>query len=167
MTRVFVISDTHFGHTKTWAEFKREDGTPMRPFTSTEEMDETMVNNWNNTVRPEDHIYHLGDVVIGRKHLQIIRRLNGHKRLVLGNHDIFTVEEYLDVGFEKVYGVRVWPKHGYIMSHIPLHPDQLKSRNWINLHGHLHVNHVKGPDAERYKNVSVEQINYTPLLLME
>ena len=38
----FLISDTHFGHASTWEKFTLEDGSPLRPFTSTEEMDEAM-----------------------------------------------------------------------------------------------------------------------------
>ena len=163
MTNIWVISDTHFGHTNAWKIFKRADGSPLRPFQSTEEMDETMVSNWNKVVAPEDHIYHLGDVVINRKSLQIVKRLNGKKRLVRGNHDIFRTQEYIDIGFEEIYGVRVFPKHGFIFSHIPLHPDQLKSRNWINIHGHLHANKLDDP---AYKCVCVEHTEYTPILLM-
>lgn len=54
MTNRFVISDTHFGHTNAWEKFKREDGSPLRPFTSTEEMNETMVERWNAKVGPND-----------------------------------------------------------------------------------------------------------------
>ena len=166
MTRIFCISDTHFGHTNSWAKFKLADGcTPMRPFTSTEEMDEVMVSNWNSVVRPQDHVYHLGDVCISKKSLSIVTRLNGHKRLVRGNHDIFKTKDYLDVGFKEIYGVRVFTEHNLILSHIPLHPDSLKSRPWKNIHGHLHANTVQGEDAGLYRCVSVEQVNYTPVLL--
>jgi calcineurin-like phosphoesterase family protein len=164
-TRIFVIADTHFGHTNAWAKFKLADGvTPLRPFSSTEEMDETMVARWNEVVRPQDHVYHLGDVTIAKRNLSIVKRLNGHKRLVRGNHDIFRTADYIAVGFEEIYGVRVWPAHGTIMSHIPLHPDCLRERQWKNLHGHLHANHVRGDNAQLYKCVSVEQIDYRPIL---
>lgn len=168
MTRIYVISDTHFGHTNSWAKFKLADGcTPMRPFSSTEEMDETMVQRWNETVRPQDHVYHLGDVVIKKSSLDICKRLNGHKRLVRGNHDIFRTKDYLDVGFGEIYGVRVWPSHNIIMSHIPLHPSSLKGRQWINVHGHTHANKIEGEDSHLYRCVSVEQIDYRPVLLFE
>ena len=96
----FVISDTHFGHTNSWEKFKLPDGSPLRPFTSNEEMDETMIERWNAKVKPNDVVYHLGDVVINRKHLHLVKRLNGKKRLVRGNHDIFKDREYYEVGFE-------------------------------------------------------------------
>lgn len=166
MTNIYVISDTHFGHTNAWRTFKCPDGSPMRPFTSTEEMDETMIKRWNDIIRPEDHVYHLGDVAINKGSLKHVKRLMGQKRLVRGNHDIFPDEMYYEVGFEKIYGVRVFPKHNFIFSHIPLHPDCLTGRGWINYHGHLHVNKITGKHSELYKNVSVEQIDYTPVLLM-
>ena len=165
MRRIFVIADTHFGHENSWKKFKREDGiTPLRPFTSTEEMDETMVANWNAVVQPSDHVYHLGDVAIAKKNLATVKRLNGHKRLVRGNHDIFDTRDYIDAGFDEIYGVRVFPAHNMIFSHIPLHPDSLNQRGWTNIHGHLHANKVKGDWAELYRCVSVEHTNYTPVL---
>lgn len=157
----FFISDTHFGHTNAWQKFKLEDGvTPLRPFSSTEEMDETMVKNWNSVVKPEDRVYHLGDVVINKKCLPILSRLNGHKRLVMGNHDIFPVETYLQY-FEKVKAYAVWKDLSFIGSHVPVHPNQLY-RFGVNVHGHLHGNTMK--DA-RYVSVCVEQVNYTPVAL--
>lgn len=180
MSRIFVIADTHFGHTNSWAKFKRPDGSPLRPFSSTEEMDETMVERWNSVVRPQDHVYHLGDVCIAKHNLDICLRLNGHKRLVRGNHDIFKTKDYLRVGFEEIYGCRVFLPNeqqgipGAILSHIPLHPDSVK--RWaINVHGHTHDKGVTLPTDipelrtfdPRYICVSVEQTDYTPVLLSD
>lgn len=137
----FVISDTHFGHTNSWQKFTLADGSPLRPFTSTEEMDETMIERWNAKVQPHDTVYHLGDVVINRKSLPLIKRLNGRKILVRGNHDIFRDEDYRDVGFEQIHGVRVFVDK-FIFSHIPLHPDCVSERFKVNVHGHLHANLV-------------------------
>ena len=173
---IFFISDTHFGHANALT-FKCNDGNPMRPFSSVEEMDEHMVEQWNKTVRPQDKVYHLGDCVIARKNLPILGRLNGHKRLVRGNHDIFPTKEYMQY-FEEIYGVRVYSKENFICSHIPLHPESLY--RWkANIHGHLHCNRVmkdagydnqaepKYTIDERYISVCVEQVNYTPISLDE
>ena len=173
----FLISDTHFGHASTWEKFTLEDGRPLRPFTSTEEMDEAMVDNWNKTVRPQDTVYHLGDVVIARRHLETVKRLNGRKILIRGNHDIFGDDDYYLAGFEQIHGVRVFVDQ-FILSHIPLHPDCVSERFKRNVHGHLHGNRimytrtnmvhgymtglVTEPDP-RYLCVCVEQINYTPI----
>lgn len=170
MANLFIISDTHFSHRNILTFKINEDSKkPLRSFNSIEEMDEKIVENWNKTIKPQDHVYHLGDVAMKRQHLGIIRRLNGHKRLVMGNHDIFTVEEYLAVGFEKVMGMRVLS--GCIFTHVPIHPESL-GRFRFNIHGHLHAKKVMyektynklQPDP-RYKCVCVEQINYTPVPL--
>ena len=173
----FVISDTHFGHTNSWEKFKLADGSPLRPFTSTEEMDETMIERWNAKVKPQDTVYHLGDVVINKKYLNLVSRLNGRKILVRGNHDIFGDELYYDAGFEQIHGVRVFVDK-FILSHIPLHPDCVSERFRVNVHGHLHANEIKMPwgvNADRneiiyadfpdprYLCVSVEHTNYEPL----
>jgi calcineurin-like phosphoesterase family protein len=181
MSNRFVISDTHFGHTNSWEKFKLPNGEPLRPFTSTEEMDETMVERWNAKVGPHDTVYHLGDVVINRKSLHHVKRLNGKKRLVRGNHDIFRDADYRDVGFDSLYGVRVFVDQ-FILSHIPLHPDCVTDRFRVNVHGHLHANEVMRtrtnmahgymtglvtePDP-RYLCVSVEHTNYEPLSFEE
>ena len=174
----FLISDTHFGHTSTWEKFTLEDGSPLRPFTSTEEMDEAMVDNWNKTVRPQDTVYHLGDVVIARRHLETVKRLNGRKILIRGNHDIYKDKDYYGAGFEQIHGVRVFVDQ-FILSHIPLHPDCVGERFKRNVHGHLHGNRIMidetlissshtqsgsylQPDP-RYLCVCVEQINFTPV----
>lgn len=164
---IYFISDTHFGHENAWSKFKRADGSPLRPFTSTEEMDETMVDNWNKTVKAGDTVYHCGDVVIAKKSLHIMSRLNGRKILIMGNHDIFGHQAYLHY-FEDIRAYKVLPKLGLVACHIPVHPDNLQ-RFPINVHGHLHANlvmlgHIPDP---RYVNVSVEQINYTPISLDE
>ena len=160
----FLISDTHFGHTNTWEKFTLTDGSPLRPFTSTEEMDETMVDNWNKTVRSNDTVYHLGDVVIAKRNLETVKRLNGRKILIRGNHDIFKDKDYYEAGFEQIHGVRVFVDQ-FILSHIPLHPDCVSERFKLNVHGHLHGNRImiNGEIDPRYLSVCVEQINFTPI----
>lgn len=177
----FVISDTHFGHTNSWEKFKLPNGKPLRPFTSTEEMDETMIERWNAKVKQQDTVYHLGDVVINKKYLHLVSRLNGRKILVRGNHDIFGDDDYYNVGFEQIHGVRVFVDK-FILSHIPLHPDCVTDRFRVNVHGHLHSNEVtNGHDLyetmrtgkevkridPRYLCVSVEHTNYEPLSFEE
>ena len=108
MSDIFFTSDTHFGHANTFLKFQNPDGSPMRPFTSVEEMDETMIARWNGIVTPQDKIYHLGDVAFGpNDHFaKILRRLAGRKRLILGNHDKRTPKEYAEF-FDDVYSSRL------------------------------------------------------------
>ena len=94
MPSVFLVSDTHFGHSGV-CRFTRNDGvTKLRPWDNADEMDEAMVKAWNERVRPTDKVYHLGDVVINRRALSIMHRLNGDKVLIRGNHDIFKDTDY-------------------------------------------------------------------------
>lgn len=180
MANKFIISDTHFGHTNSWEKFKLPNGDPLRPFTSTEEMDECMVDRWNAVVGEYDTVYHLGDVVINKKSLHHVSRLNGKKRLIRGNHDIFKDQDYYDVGFTALYGSRVFVDQ-FIMTHIPLHADCVTNRFRVNVHGHLHSNevtrevpkypqliHIKKTEIDpRYLCVSVEHTDYTPLSFEE
>lgn len=151
----FVISDHHFGHTNSWEKFKLADGSPLRPFTSNEEMDETMIERHNAKVKQHDTVYFLGDVVINRKHLHLVKRLNGRKILIRGNHDIFRDEDYREVGFEQIHGVRVFVDK-FILSHIPLHPDCVTGRFRVNVHGHLHSNRVMKEDLVKMDEVDPE-----------
>jgi calcineurin-like phosphoesterase family protein len=175
MPAVWLVSDTHFGHEKTCTVFKREDGSPLRPFSCAEEMDEYMVKAWNERVKPTDKVYHLGDVVINRKALKALERLNGDKVLIRGNHDIFRDDDYRQY-FREIRAYHVM--NGMILSHIPLHSHSL-GRFGVNIHGHLHANRVKkarGVDARtgevlygndndlRYHCVCVEMTDFAPIL---
>ena len=165
MPAVFLTSDTHFGHTGV-CHFTNKDGSKMRPWTDPDEMDEEMVKRWNETVRPNDKVYHLGDVVIYRKSLKTLSRLNGDKVLIRGNHDIFRDEEYRE-HFRELRAYHVM--NGMILSHIPIHSDSL-GRFGTNIHGHLHANRVmkmwiRGPEIDtRYQCVCVEQTDFRPIL---
>ena len=64
MVNIWAWSDTHFDHNNTIVLFKRHNGTPLRGFSSLQEMNETMVERHNSLVKPQDHVYHLGDVAM-------------------------------------------------------------------------------------------------------
>ena len=176
MPATFLVSDTHFGHVGV-CRFLRNDGvTKLRPWDTPEEMDEEMVKRWNERVRPNDKVYHLGDVVINRKHLTTLARLNGDKVLIRGNHDIFKLEDFTPY-FRDVRGYHVM--NGMILSHIPIHEESL-GRFGVNVHGHLHANRVMrhaGSTAKfmergvrswidpRYHCVCVEHTDFAPILL--
>lgn len=165
MPATFLVSDTHFGHEKTCTVFKREDGSPLRPFSSADEMDEFMVKAWNDRVGKNDKVYHLGDVVINRKFLHILGRLNGDKVLIRGNHDIFKLEDYTQY-FRDIRGCHVM--NGMIFTHIPLHEESL-GRFGTNIHGHLHYQRVmKNKKIDpRYHCVCVEHTGFAPITLEE
>jgi len=168
---IFFTSDTHWGHQRTCdttvrtdgspqEPFKKPDGTPLRPFKSVEEMNEALVERWNDVVSPADHVYHLGDVCMTKRNIDYIGRCNGKKTLVGGNHDTLHVDIYRQF-FDDVVGVKELNKHRLVLSHIPIHPDCV-DRYGTNVHGHLHANSIPDP---RYICVSVEQIDFAPISL--
>ena len=140
-----------------------------RPFSTVEEMDEALIDNWNSVVKPGDKVYHLGDVTFGNKENyieNIHKKLNGKKRLIVGNHDDV---KFLAPYFEKVMLWRMFPDLGLLLTHVPVHRSTLgegrfDGKGMINVHGHIHQNpSPEGP----YKCVCVEQINYTPINIEE
>lgn len=161
---VFYASDMHFGHANI-CKFMNADGTKVRPWDDVQEMDEVLVQNWNSVVKPSDKVYVLGDVVMNRKHLPTLGRLNGDKVLIKGNHDIFDNSDYMKY-FRDIRAYHATKR--MIMSHVPIHPASLY--RWpVNLHGHLHSEVVQieqsgamVPD-KRYFNVSMERIDFTPI----
>lgn len=82
MEFMWFTSDTHFGHANII-------GYSQRPYRDVAQMNDELVDAWNDRVRPDDEIWHLGDVVMGKAEqtLPIISRLHGRKYLVPGNHD--------------------------------------------------------------------------------
>lgn len=99
MNRTYFISDTHFGH-------KNIISSCNRPFKDVEEMNKTLIANWNNVADDGDTIYHLGDVFGFDKtnNAGFIYALKGHKILLPGNHDYESPEHYQSMGFEECYG---------------------------------------------------------------
>jgi calcineurin-like phosphoesterase family protein len=157
--RVFVVADTHFSHQGV-CEFLRDDGTKLRPWDDAKIMDEAMITYWNETVRPKDKVYHLGDVAINKKALTILSRLHGDKVLIKGNHDIFKLKDYAPY-FRDIRAYHVLNRH--LLSHIPVHPDS-KGRFMGNIHGHTHARVLNDP---WYRCVCVEQTGYRPMLFDE
>lgn len=157
---------TIFGHANI-LNFKRDDGSPLRDFESTEHMNEHMVQQHNLVVKPQDKVYFIGDVCMSTKAsaLEILDRMNGTKVLIKGNHDLCKPQQYLEY-FKDIRGSHQFD--GMILTHIPIHPESL-SRWGLNVHGHLHHREVLLPLAQipdrRYFNVSMERIDYTPISL--
>jgi len=148
----------------------QDDGvTPVRPgFSSLDEMNEVMIQRWNELVKPGDIVYHLGDVVFGlnkdewlNKHM---KRLMGKKRLIFGNHD--DPKNFVNTGhFGKTMLWRMFPEHNILLTHVPVHPSTLgehrfDGKQMLNVHGHIH--HNKSPDGP-YKCVCVEHTDYRPV----
>lgn len=134
-------------------------------------MDEILIQNWNNLVKPQDKIYHLGDVYFGERGRACLPRLNGKKRLILGNHDNGK-DQHLLKCFEKIDVWRMFSEHQILLTHVPVHESTISEgtnrrgqpKNLKNVHGHIHQNKSpKGP----YFCLCVEQIDYRPIHLDE
>lgn len=168
MKNIWFTSDTHFQH-KNIINFTGLDGqTPIRlhdnrKFDSVEEMDELMIQNWNRDIKPQDKVYHLGDVGFGNENtlVNILKRLNGHKRLIVGNHD--NIVPKLINCFEKTMLWRIFTEHGFMATHVPVRQDQLTGRGvHFNVHGHIHEKSMEEP---YYMCVCVEHWDYCPVHL--
>lgn len=157
--KYYVISDTHFGHENIIRYCNR-------PFSSVEEMDKTLIKNWNQTVSNKDIVLHLGDVGLCKKDYlaEIISKLNGKKILIKGNHDNFNDQFYRDAGFSYVSQYPILYKEFYLLSHEPVIMMQNDCR--FNCYGHVHNDPVyqNTPNSECF---CVERIGYRPKLLFE
>jgi len=157
--KVFIISDTHFGHSRIIQYCNR-------PFKDSLEMDEALIKNWNETVSNNDVVIHLGDVGLGNKEYiaSIIKRLNGKKILIMGNHDNWSEQTYRDMGFHTVSRFPILYNDWYLCSHAPL--QMFQNVPYMNCYGHVHNDPVY-QDTPNAKCYCVERIGYRPYLLFE
>lgn len=152
----FFTSDLHLGHARM---------TEFRPFATVEEMNETLISNWNELVQPHDQVFVLGDVALGKiaETLPLVKRLNGMKFLVPGNHDrcweghskvrTRDREMYEEVGFVILPGRYRLPHYSglpWVLSHFPSTPDERHGQRYVEhlpalrpdeewlIHGHVH-----------------------------
>lgn len=166
----FFISDTHFLHSNA---IKYCD----RPFSSVEEMNETMILNWNSKIGSEDVVYHLGDFSINSRNHEknkekekdlkkILNRLNGRKFLIYGNHDADFLDFYRDFFYEVLpykeiqIDNKIWS-----LFHYPIEDWNGKwSDAGIHLHGH---SHGKSENKKNRLDVGVDCHNFFPISLEE
>ena len=150
----FFTGDTHLGHSNIVIYCGR-------PFKDVIDMDETIIRNWNETVTPEDTVYHVGDFSLyyGIEDKQrLLNRLNGTKILVIGNHDIDRVGHWAKLGVKAFKNPIVYGD--WILSHQPImFPDR------PNVHGHTHGNIHRGEVSVHgiHICVSVEATEYKPV----
>lgn len=162
MREIFIVSDTHFGHGNMLKFTDSATGARIRPlWESADEMDEYMIQKWNEVVRDEDIIYHLGDVYF-RNGAEILPRLRGRKRLILGNHDNGK-DQNLHKHFEKIMMWRMFPEFNCLLTHVPVHESALFKVEY-NLHGHIHQN---ASPTSKHINCCVEVQDYTPKSIEE
>jgi calcineurin-like phosphoesterase family protein len=128
-------------------------------------MDEDLVQKWNSVVKDEDIVYHLGDVYFPGGYKEddgiwnLLSRLRGRKRLILGNHDD-AKNKALQKYFQKIGIWRMFPEFGLLLTHVPVHESCLGDRTPVNIHGHIHNRAAPSP---KHRCVSVEHTGYTPV----
>lgn len=155
MSKVYFISDLHFGH----VNIPKFEGHNRGGVTTVQEHDDWIIKQWNSVVTKRDLTWVLGDVAFTKQGLAKVSKLNGSKHLILGNHDQFSLELYSQY-FNKIHGFM--KKGKFWLSHAPVHPNQL--RNKYNIQGHVHSNTL---EDLRYFNVSVEALNGMPIAYEE
>ena len=162
--QVFFSSDLHLEH-ENFREFRNQvHGTSH---SEVSDVDQWLLNNWNSKVRPKDIVWILGDIAWSKSGLEWLHLFNGHKKLILGNHDTersnMRIHEYLPY-FESIHGVH--KKYGMVMSHVPIHPQELSFKWTHNIHGHIHHidRSIKDP---RYINVNTDVRGGYPVHLDE
>ena len=162
-TKTYVTSDLHFNHTGVLSMERKQ-------FSTIEEHNEYIINEYNKVVHENDTCYILGDVgFINPKHSSLkelsilVKRLHGKKILIRGNHDIFTNQEAINqLGFSAVYDGPIYlpySKGSIILSHEPVQ-ECFHNPYCINVHGHLHGANLK---MDNFYNVNISNTKYKPV----
>lgn len=169
MSKIFLTSDTHFGH-------DREFLWGPRGFTSSQEHDEAVIKNWNETVSAEDTVYHLGDLMLGDNlyGIECVKRLNGHIKLIRGNHDTDArwklYEKLPNVELVGWADVIKYKKYNFYLSHHPTLTSNLEKAphlrmHLINLYGHTHQMGKFYQDMPYMFHVGLDSNDNRPILL--
>jgi len=155
---VFFTSDTHFGDPRVLRIDKR-------PFGTVAEHDEALIANWNETVSPDDEVWHLGDFALHvppeRIH-ELLSQLHGRKHLITGNNDgpaTLAAEGWASV---QAYAELNVGGRAVVMCHYAFRTWKNMGRGWIDLHGHSHAR-LK-PQTRQY-DVGVDAWDYRPVTL--
>lgn len=151
--RIWVWSDQHFFHNNIIRYSKR-------PFSDTNHMNRTMLDNYKATVGKDDVCIWVGDVTFGNTHVtnEMLGSLPGYRILVFGNHDADKGGKLRDLFFDETHAV--YQIGNLIFSHYPW-TAEVPSGYW-NVHGHTHTENTGNI---HHINVSVEQVNFTPTSL--
>lgn len=171
----FYISDLHIGH----ANAIRFDN---RPFRDLQDMQETIIRNWNNVVGTDDEVYILGDMFWKNDEAPaILEQLNGSKYLVLGNHDRMNSQMEKYFVWIKDYATIKDNKKHLVLCHYPIAHWKNADNGTIHLYGHIHTGRDERPFSEyvsamknrgfKYECYNVgcmlPYMNYTPRTLEE
>lgn len=175
----FLTSDLHLSHNNIW-----KPDYASRPVSSTEEMNEMLISNWNEVVSQNDTVYVLGDVCMGKiaESLPLCELLQGHKVLVFGNHDrmfrpkndnqfhkwMTEYSQYFDViTNEMVWNDRILFNHfPYTGDHTPevryLEDRPVNQGLWL-CHGHTHQKEFVSGPRQIHIGVDASIADYAPI----
>ncbi|WP_455490311.1 metallophosphoesterase [Granulicatella sp.] len=166
----YFIADTHFFHDNIILNCDR-------PFANVEEMNKTIIANWNATVNKNDEVYVLGDMFFRADDIKEInntlKQLNGIKYLIYGNHDDYINHPDFDTSafiFIKSYYTFKQNKRKFILFHYPILEWEGKKQGSILLYGHVHNDNpdyyanVLGKNAF---NVGADMIDFRPISIQE
>ncbi len=166
---IYFTSDLHFGH----AGIMKSCG---RPFESVDEMNKTLIRNWNAWVSPYDEVYILGDLTMQAPNRaeEYLKQLNGRKYMITGNHDTFLFKDNFDTSlFEwvKTYYELHYKDELFVLFHYPILEWRKSLYGSYHLHGHQH-NHAdynlenREAGIRRY-DVGVDANDYSPVSIKE
>lgn len=170
--KLFFTADTHFNHTNILKFCNR-------PFNSVEQMNETLIDNWNRVVGKDDTVFHLGDFCLGgaAEWTKLLDRLNGKIYLILGNHDLKNIRQGFIQRFEHV-ALQMFitvDKQKIYLSHYPFLCFEGSYKDVWQLFGHVHTRkNNTGIDAERLQylyptqyDVGVDNNDFKPVSFNE
>jgi calcineurin-like phosphoesterase family protein len=155
---VFFTSDTHFGDPRVLRIDKR-------PFKTIPEHDEALIANWNQTISPEDEVWHLGDFALHVRPERIdelLGQLNGRKHLITGNNDGPATLAAKGWASVQAYAELMLEEQAVVMCHYAFRTWKNMGRGWIDLHGH---SHGKLKPQTRQYDVGVDAWDYRPVTL--
>ena len=170
--KIWFTADSHIGHRNIIKYCQR-------PFSNVEEMNETLICNWNKVVGKNDYVFHLGDFSVGgaAEWTSILDNLNGRIFLVLGNHDMNNVDQgfmrrFEDVAMQMLITIG---KQRVYLNHYPFLCYGGAYRGTWQLFGHVHTSScMSGLDGPRLQmlfprqyDVGVDNNNYTPISFEE
>lgn len=154
----WFTSDTHFGHSSVIKYCSR-------PYRDSYEMDNDLIERWNDRVRPDDTVFHMGDFSFHNARYtteKILSRLNGHLHLIEGNHDKQTSKiAHLFASVSTLTNIKV-DNQMIVLCHFPLLSWEGRHRGWWHLHGHCHGNIPDDLGARRL-DVGVDINAYAPV----
>jgi calcineurin-like phosphoesterase family protein len=154
--RKFITSDLHFGH----ANIMKFCPVTRAGFTDTDHMREVMISEWNRDVAPEDEVFILGDFAFlpSKDAIAILRRLNGTKILIEGNHDRKLLNDpAFRNEFKEIHQYLRYNHNGQIviMMHYPIWEWDQMHRGAVHFYGHVH-GAVTGMEKYRARDVAFD-----------